>query len=78
LTEEFLVFTKRPSNDLAAPMPDHSFPGPKPGGGRCLCAMRWKEAMDEGAAPPAILDARPTPALECVSLDELQAHPLAG
>ncbi|OGB92609.1 MAG: hypothetical protein A2Z31_00860 [candidate division NC10 bacterium RBG_16_65_8] len=77
MTEEFLVFTKRQGNDLSTPMPDHGFPGLKPGDRWCLCAMRWKEAMDAGAAPLAILGATHIVALEFVSLEELKAHALA-
>jgi uncharacterized protein (DUF2237 family) len=59
-------------------MPEHGFPGLKPGDRWCLCAMRWKEAMDAGAAPPVILDATHIAALEFVALADLKAHALAG
>ena len=77
MTEEFLAFTRRQGNDLSTPMPEHGFPGLKPGDRWCLCAMRWKEAMDAGAAPPVILEATHIAALEFVSLEELRAHALA-
>ena len=77
VTEDFLVFSRRQGNDLATPVPEYGFPGLKPGDRWCLCAMRWKEAMDAGAAPPVILEATHIAALEFVSLEELKAHALA-
>ncbi len=55
VTEQFLVFSKSKGNDLSTPNPDVEFPGLKPGDRWCLCADRWKEALDAGAAPPVIL-----------------------
>ena len=77
VTEDFLVFSRRQGNDLATPVPEYGFPGLKPGDRWCLCAVRWKEAMDAGAAPPVILEATHIAALEFVSLEELKAHALA-
>ncbi len=74
VTEEFLNFTKSRGNDLSTPMPEHSFPGLKPGDCWCLCASRWKEAMDAGTAPPIVLAATHEAALEYVPLDILQEH----
>ena len=78
MTEQFLAFTRRQGNDLSTPMPYHGFPGLKPGDRWCLCAMRWKDAMDAGAAPPVILEATHIAALEFVTLADLKAHALAG
>jgi uncharacterized protein len=76
VTKEFLDFTKSRGNDLSTPTPDGNFPGLKPGDRWCLCALRWKEALDAGAAPPVILAATHQAALEYVSLDELKHHSL--
>jgi uncharacterized protein len=74
VTAEFLTFTKSVGNDLSTPMPMYDFPGLKPGDRWCLCASRWKEALDAGAAPPVVLAATHAAAVEYVSLAELQAH----
>jgi len=74
LTEEFLQFTKSNGNDLSTPVPEFNFPGLKPGDCWCLCAARWKEAMDAGCAPPVVLAATHALTLEYVSLDELKQH----
>lgn len=74
LTEEFLHFTKSNGNDLSTPVPEFNFLGLKPGDCWCLCASRWKEAMDAGVAPPVVLAATHALTLEYVSLDELKQH----
>lgn len=76
MTEEFLAFTKSRGNDLSTPVPMFNFPGLKPGERWCLCAARWKEALDAGVAPPVILSATHPAILEYVSLDELKQHAL--
>lgn len=48
-TEEFLVFSKQAGNDLSTPVPEFGFAGLKAGDQWCLCASRWKEALDAGA-----------------------------
>ena len=74
LTEEFLQFTKSKGNDLSTPVPEFNFPGLKPGDCWCLCASRWKEAMDAGCAPLVVLAATHALTLEYVSLNELKQH----
>jgi uncharacterized protein (DUF2237 family) len=74
MTEEFLVFTKAQGNDLSTPVPAFDFPGLKPGDRWCLCASRWKEALDAGMAPPVVLASTHASALEYVSLDELKQY----
>jgi hypothetical protein len=39
-----------------------------------LCALRWKEALKAGVAPPVILEATNRKALEFVSMEELKAN----
>ena len=76
MTEDFLNYTKSRGNDLSTAIPQFGFPGLKPGDQWCLCASRWKEALDAGKAPPVQLRATHEAALEIVSLDELQHHAL--
>ena len=74
LTEAFLTYTKAQGNDLSTPQPLYNFPGLKPGDKWCLCAARWKEALDDGVAPPVVLESTHKAALKFVSLEELRAN----
>lgn len=76
VTQEFLEFSKSRGNDLSTPVPAFDFPGLKPGDCWCLCAPRWKEALDAGVAPPVVLSATHPAALEYVSFDQLKQHAL--
>lgn len=73
VTAEFLAFSQSMGNDLATPIPEYGFPGLKPGDRWCLCALRWKEALDAGVAPPVILEATHESTLQVVSLETLRA-----
>jgi uncharacterized protein len=72
MTEQFLDYTRAQGNDLSTPVPAFHFPGLKPGDRWCLCASRWKEAYDDGIAPPVVLESTHAAALEYVTLDQLQ------
>jgi len=74
VTEEFLNFTRDRGNDLSSPNELYGFPGLKPGDKWCLCASRWKEALDNGAAPPVVLWATNEAVLNHISLDDLIKH----
>lgn len=74
VTEEFLQFSLARGNDLVTPMPYYGFPGLRPGDRWCLCASRWKEALDAGVAPLVVLEATHFSALAFVSLDDLRRH----
>lgn len=74
MTSEFLMFSADRGNDLVTPQPQWRFPGLKPGDRWCLCATRWKEALQAGVAPPVVLAATHSRVLEYVTLTELQAH----
>jgi uncharacterized protein (DUF2237 family) len=76
MTAEFLAFTKSKGNDLITPKPHYRFPGLKPGDKWCLCALRWREAFQEGVAPPVVLERTHKKALQFVKLEDLQAHEL--
>ena len=70
-TEEFLAFSKTAGNDLSTPIPEWSFPGVKPGDSWCLCAVRFKEAHENNAAPKVILEATNEKTLDIVGMDVL-------
>lgn len=76
MTEEFLEFSKAVGNDLSTPRPEYGFPGLRPGDRWCLCALRWKEALEAGIAPPVILEATHARALDFVTLADLKYHEL--
>ena len=73
-TAEFLAFSKAAGNDLSTPMPQYGFAGLKPGDRWCLCAARWKEALDAGAAPQVVLEATHAVTLQVVPLEELKKY----
>jgi uncharacterized protein (DUF2237 family) len=73
-TTEFLAFSRARGNDLSTPMPEYGFPGLKPGDRWCLCASRWKEALDAGRAPLVVLTATHERALEVCDLAALKRH----
>ena len=74
MTEEFLEFSKSRGNDLTTPKPEFDFPGLKPGDRWCLCALRWKEALEAGVAPPVVLASTHQSALEIVSIEDLKKY----
>ena len=76
MTAEFLTFSKAAGNDLSTPMPQFNFPGLKPGDQWCVCAARWKQALDAGQAAPVLLASTHERALEVIELEELMAHAL--
>ena len=73
-TEDFLVFSKAVGNDLSTPRPEFNFPGVKPGNRWCLCAMRWKEAYEQGKAPPVFLESTHEATLKLVDFNILQQY----
>lgn len=73
MTAEFLAYSKSVGNDLSTPQPQYGFAGLQPGDQWCLCAPRWKEALDAGAAPQVVLEATHAGSLEWMSLDELRS-----
>ena len=73
-TEEFLVFSKGAGNDLSTSRPEYNFPGVKPGNRWCLCAMRWKEAYEQGKAPPVFLESTHEATLKLVDFNIMQQY----
>ncbi len=71
VTEEFLEFSKERGNDLSTPKPEFHFPGLKPGDKWCLCAARWYEAYEAGAAPLVDLEATNEKTLDIIPMSIL-------
>jgi uncharacterized protein (DUF2237 family) len=76
VTAEFLAFSKQHGNDLSTPVPDFGFPGLQPGDRWCVCAARWREALQAGTAPRVVLAATHERALDYVLLEDLKRHAL--
>ncbi len=76
VTDEFLAFSKHRGNDLSTPMPAYGFPGLSAGDRWCLCAARWKEALDAGMAPKVMLSACHERTLDVIELSDLADHAL--
>ena len=78
VTAEFLRFSKAAGNDLVTPLPQHRFTGLEPGDRWCLCALRWREALEAGVAPPVVLEATHANALQFVTMAQLEKHRFQG
>lgn len=74
MTEEFLALSKYLGNDLSTPRPEYGFPGLKAGDQWCLCAARFYQAHEEGAAPQVRLKATHIRTLEIVPLSILKEY----
>ena len=78
MTAEFLEFSKAAGTDLSTPQPAIGFDGLAPGDHWCLCAPRWTEALEAGAAPQVVLEATHARTLEWANLSDLKAHRFTG
>lgn len=74
VTDELLAFTRSKGDDLVTSAPEHGFPGLNLGDRWCVCATRWREALEAGVAPPMILTTTHEAALKYVSLEDLKNH----
>ncbi len=74
MTDAFLAYSKAVGNDLSTPQPEYGFPGLKAGDRWCLCAPRWKEALDAGAAPQIVLESTHEETLAIVPLGVLKDY----
>jgi len=74
VTSDFLFFSAAKGNDLVTPRPEYRFAGLKPGDRWCLCANRWREALEAGFAPPVVLESTHLRALEFVTRAQLEKH----
>jgi len=77
LTAEFLEFSRLAGNDLSTPRPEWGFAGLKPGDRWCLCAPRWMEALEAGAAPQVVLEATHEETLAITPLGVLKDYAVA-
>ncbi len=74
MTNAFLEFSKSKGNDLSTPHPEYGFGGLKAGDQWCLCAPRWSEALEAGAAPRVVLESTHAQALEWIDIADLRAN----
>jgi hypothetical protein len=74
VTAGFLEFSRSRGNDLSTPNLEFGFPGLKPGDQWCLCAARWQEALEAGAAPYVLLQSTHAAALRVVKLRDLKKY----
>ena len=74
MTAAFLAFSRSRGNDLSTPRPEFGFAGLKPGDHWCLCAPRWQEALEAGAAPQVVLRATEEGALRYCTMADLTRH----
>lgn len=77
VTEEFLEFSQAAGNDLSTPYPEMDFPGLVAGDRWCLCALRWQEALENGAAPKIFLESTHEETLEYIKLEDLKKYAVA-
>lgn len=68
MTSDFLAYSKSVGNDLSTPAPEYYFPGLQPGDRWCLCALRWLQAHEAGAAPKVLIRSTHQRTLEVVPL----------
>ena len=78
MTAEFLALSKYLGNDLSTPRPEFGFAGLKPGDRWGLCASRFLQAHDEGAAPDLRLKSTHLRTLDVVPLAVLEQYDRGG
>lgn len=74
VSKEFLDQQKAAGNDLITPFPEFNFPGLKPGDRWAVCASRWQQAFENGAACGVVLAATNIESLKFVDEAALRAH----
>ena len=74
VTAEFLHYSRSHGNDLSTPREEFGFSGLRPGDQWCLCAARWQEALEAGAAPRVVLRATHAATLEIVEMEDLKRY----
>ncbi|CAN5469867.1 hypothetical protein BH11MYX1_BH11MYX1_41470 [soil metagenome] len=74
VTDAFLRFSAAHGNDLITPRGE--FPGLRDGDAWCLCAARFREALDAVIAPPFVMEATDEAALRMMTVGELGASPV--
>ena len=76
IDNNFLDFSLSTGNDLITPRPEFNFPGLKEGDSWCVCALRWKEAYENGCAPKIYLRRTNKKVLKIVDLKILKEFAL--
>lgn len=74
VTDKFLATSKQLGNDLSTPAPNFGFPGLKAGDRWCVCAARWLQVFEAGAACPVVLEATHENTLRIVPFEILLQH----
>ena len=74
VSAEFLAHQKSVGNDLSTPAPQFGFAGLKPGDRWAVCAPRWQQALEDGAACGVVLAATNEATLEYINAQDLMAH----
>ena len=74
ITTEFLEYSRFRGNDLSTGVPEHGFPGLKPGNKWCLCALRWLEAYQNEMAPKIVLASTHQRAIDIIPLELLKEY----
>jgi uncharacterized protein len=74
VSQEFLDYQQSIGNDLSTPVPDHRFPGLRPGDRWCVTTHAWLRAHHEGVGSFVVLSATHERALEAVPLDVLKQY----
>jgi len=75
-SQQFLEYSRFKGNDLSTPRPEFGFMGVNIGDTWCLCAVRWKEALDDDRAPRVYLKRTHIKALEIIPVDLLKPYAL--
>jgi uncharacterized protein (DUF2237 family) len=73
-SKAFLDYSKARGNDLSTPRPEFDFKGLRPGDSWCVCAARWLEAVEGGAAPRLNLKSTHIKALEIIPMELLKKY----
>jgi len=74
VTRQCLDFSRSRGNDLVTPIPEFDFPGLQPGDRWCVCAERWKEALEADCAPKVVIRATHERVIDTVSMETLRRH----
>lgn len=74
MTREFLDHQLAAGNDLVTPVPAMALPGLTPGDAWCVVAHRWRQAYEDGCAPPVRLRATNALALQVIPREWLLEH----
>jgi uncharacterized protein len=74
VSAEFLDYQRSIGNDLSTPVPEHRFPGLRPGDRWCVTVRAWLLAHEQGVASFVVLAATHERALDVVPLELLRQY----